>query len=396
MTHTYRFMEPVDVLFMRGNKLFGAPGSYGESLVPPWPSLAAGAIRSRMLVDEDIDLKRFAKGQIEHPQLGTPQKPGDFTVTAFQLARRHADGRVEILVQPPADLVVSADSGGKLALRRLRPGPLPKGLQSSAPLPLLPILPEDQRRKPVGDRWLTQADWQACLEGRLPSVDQLVETRQLWKIDERIGVGLDPATRSAREGQLFTTQAVSMVKQDHVVEAEEKDPRRAGYDVGFLVAIQGAEPPQDGSLRFGGDGRAATIRPADQYTPVAVDYEKIVHAGRCRLILTTPGLFEKGWLPTGVQRRDDGSYLFDLHGVRGRLVCAAVARAETISGWDLAQKQPKPAQRVAPAGSVYWLNDLQATPEALGKLAKRGLWSDECEDASRRAEGFNRFVFAID
>src|SRR5690625_3431580 len=123
MTHTYRFMEPVDVLFMRGNKLFGAPGSYGESLVPPWPSLAAGAIRSRMLVDEGIDLKRFAKGQIEHPQLGTPQKPGDFTVTAFQLARRHADGRVEILVQPPADLVVSADSGGKLALRRLRPGP---------------------------------------------------------------------------------------------------------------------------------------------------------------------------------------------------------------------------------------------------------------------------------
>ncbi|HLS05778.1 MAG TPA: type III-B CRISPR module-associated Cmr3 family protein, partial [Wenzhouxiangella sp.] len=217
MTHTYRFMEPVDVLFMRGNKLFGAPGSYGESLVPPWPSLAAGAIRSRMLVDEDIDLKRFADGQIEHPQLGTPKDPGDFTVTAFHLARRHADGRVEILVQPPADLVVSADSEGKLALRRLRPGPVPEGLQSSAPLPLLPILPEDQRRKPVGDRWLTQADWQACLEGRLPSVDQLVETRQLWKIDERIGVGLDPATRSAREGQLFTTQAVSMVKQDHVV-----------------------------------------------------------------------------------------------------------------------------------------------------------------------------------
>ena len=37
-----RFIEPLDVLFLRGNKLFGDPGSHGESLVPPWPSLTTG------------------------------------------------------------------------------------------------------------------------------------------------------------------------------------------------------------------------------------------------------------------------------------------------------------------------------------------------------------------
>ena len=52
-----RFLEPLDVLFLRGNKLFGAPGSHGESLVPPWPSVAAGALRSRMLADEGADLR---------------------------------------------------------------------------------------------------------------------------------------------------------------------------------------------------------------------------------------------------------------------------------------------------------------------------------------------------
>ena len=41
----HRFLEPLDVLFLRANKLFGDPGSYGESLVPPWPSAAAGALR---------------------------------------------------------------------------------------------------------------------------------------------------------------------------------------------------------------------------------------------------------------------------------------------------------------------------------------------------------------
>ncbi len=101
----YRFLEPLDVLFLRGNKLFGDPGSYGESLVPPWPSVAAGALRSRILADDGVDLAEFAQGTLTHPQLGTPDNPGDFAVTAFHLARRTEDQQVEVLIAPPADLV---------------------------------------------------------------------------------------------------------------------------------------------------------------------------------------------------------------------------------------------------------------------------------------------------
>jgi CRISPR-associated protein Cmr3 len=75
-------------------------------------------------------------------------------------------------------------------------------------------------------------------------------------------------------------------------------------------------------------------------------------------------------------------------------VCAAVPRHEVISGWDLARWQPKPALRAVPTGSVYWLDELEATPEALRKLASQELWSEPCEDAERRAEGFNRITFA--
>ena len=57
-----RFIEPLDVLFLRGNKLFGDPGSYGEALIPPWPSAAAGALRSRLLADAGVDLAAFARG----------------------------------------------------------------------------------------------------------------------------------------------------------------------------------------------------------------------------------------------------------------------------------------------------------------------------------------------
>ena len=85
-TTNSRFIEPLDVLFLRGNQLFGEPGSYGEALMPPWPSVAAGALRTRILSDDSVDMAAFAAGRAAHPQLGTPQAPGGFVLQGFQVA----------------------------------------------------------------------------------------------------------------------------------------------------------------------------------------------------------------------------------------------------------------------------------------------------------------------
>lgn len=379
MSTDARFIEPLDVLFLRGNKLFGDPGSYGESLVPPWPSVAAGALRSRLLADERVDLAAFARGEVDHPSLGTPAAPGSFAVTAFHLARRFANGRVEPLIAPPADLVVS-ESESKVGVRCLQPTVLVTGLQASASLPMLPVLAEVQRGKPASGYWLTQSGWEKYLQGGTPAAGDLIKANQLWAIDHRVGVGLDAQTRRAADGKLFSVQAVSMVQHQHAA---------AGFDVGFMAAVTGAALPKDGNVRLGGDGRGAALHVCDASLPLA-DYTAISAARRCRIVLTTPGIFANGWRLPGA----DAAGHFALGGVRGKLVCAAVPRSETISGWDLARHQPKPAQRVAPAGSVYWLEEIDATPEALGKLVAAGLWAEPCEDASRRAEGFNRFAFA--
>ncbi|MDW8313286.1 MAG: type III-B CRISPR module-associated Cmr3 family protein, partial [Burkholderiales bacterium] len=84
------FLEPLDVLIFRGNKLFGEAGSFGQALLPPWPSVAAGALRSRMLADDGVDPAAFARGEVEHPVLGQPTSPGPFALRAFHLARRKA------------------------------------------------------------------------------------------------------------------------------------------------------------------------------------------------------------------------------------------------------------------------------------------------------------------
>ncbi|MCG5547076.1 type III-B CRISPR module-associated Cmr3 family protein, partial [Halorhodospira sp. M38] len=111
-----------------------------------------------------------------------------------------------------------------------------------------------------------------------------------------------------------------------------------------------------------------------------------------RVVLTTPGLFPGGWKLPGL----DADGLWHYPGGRARLVAAAVPRGQVVSGWDLAQQRPKPAQRAAPAGAVYWLEGLEGGLDPLRKLAESGLWglTPENEDPARRAEGFNRFAIA--
>ncbi len=377
MSIEYRFIEPLDVLFLRGNQLFGDPGSYADSMIPPWPSVAAGAIRSRMLADDHVDLASFARGEIVHPALGTPSNPGSFVLAGFFLARK-AKGQTEILMPAPADLVVRVqecegnDNSTRPLMRVHRLMPASIDLPSSFVLPMMPVLAQSERGKDERGWWLTQEGWSAYLRGRVPMPEQLVHSAQLWASETRVGIGLKRSSRQADEGKLFSSVAVSLKE-----------------GVGFLAGVAGAQPPNSGLLRFGGDGRAACIERAGVNIPEP-DYEAISRAGRCRMILTSPGLFPEGWKLPGM----GADCRIVLDGISARVVSACVPRFETISGWDLANHMPKFAQRVAPSGSVYWLEDLDAGPEALRKLTADGLWTDLCKDDARRAEGFNRVAVA--
>lgn len=358
MSTQHFFIEPSDVLFLRGNKLFGDPGSYGEALMPPWPSVAAGALRSW----------RLAQGDVEHL--------GSFRLVDFQLALRGKDGAVEALYRVPADLELSSDSAMALQVKASRPQALPAGIQSSARLPQQPILAVgDSRQKLLSGYWLKAAGWRRYLAGKLPAADQFVKSTELWAVDERIGVGLDPALRRAEDGKLFGTQALVP---------------KPGF--GFLARVVGATLPESGSLRFGGDGRAATVRRDDKVVMDTrpADLQALLQQRRVRLVALSPCQCPGGWLPG-----DAATQRFELHGVRGRIAAATVPRAEVVSGWDLASRGPKPAERMAPTGSVWWIDELEATADALARLLDRGLWAHPAGSVTaREAEGFNRIAIA--
>jgi len=375
----YLFIEPTDILILRTNKLFGDSGSYGETQVLPWPSVMAGALRSALLARDDWDLQEFATGNEPepHPHIGTPEKPGTFRLRALTLAQE-TDGAVAPIRPLPADLFVPRTDGDKQSrsVWRLHPRAPAAGIETSAPTPQLAVLRRDETSKPAQGLWLSEPAWGDYLAGKAPEAGDLIESAELWRTEERIGVALESERGATRDGALFTTQAVSFQ-----------------HGTGYLAVVEGADLPDTGLLRLGGDARSARYRIIDppKSNP---DWAAIADTGRCRLVLTTPGLFDQGWLPTGMYRAGNGEYRFELHGVRARVASAAIPPAEVISGWDLAAGRPKPAERAAPTGSVYCLDELEANETSLRKLAGEGLWPESDYDAQRRAEGFNRVEIA--
>ncbi len=387
----FRFIEPIDTLFLRGNKLFGDPGDYGLSEMPPKPSVFAGAIRSALLAHKNIDFREFADGKVADDELGTPDRPGSFRVLNSHIATQTEKDTFERMYTLPHDLLVLNKSDEEIDIQdRIKPQSIHKDISSSLPLRLYPVLQSKDRSKPVSGYLMNQEGWKAHIKGERISCGHLIHEKDLWKKEIRVGIGLDSDTRAAAEGKLYSTQAIVLNKIEHSCDSHNQ------YSTGFLVELEGVKMPDKLMLRLGGDGRGALCTRCEP--PLASDDSvlgAIVKTGKCRLILTSPGIFSDGWRLTGIRNDTDDSMNFEIGDVKGRLVCACIPRTETISGFDIAKNRPKTAERVAPTGSIYWLEGINATVEALRKLAINGLWIDSDDNPMRRVEGFNRFEFAV-
>ncbi|MDP2834106.1 MAG: type III-B CRISPR module-associated Cmr3 family protein [Pseudomonadota bacterium] len=385
---TYYYVQPTDTLFVRGNLAFGDAGEHGASLMPPPPSLFAGAFRSALLGRDAGEMSAFlAQGRCNDARLdaclGTPENPGAFCISWLSLAGRVTEKTMpEAVFQLPADLLRL--ESGFAPLQPRTPGEF---VASAGELPLRATLISAKQEKPKSGYSLRQAGFARHRQGQLPETAHEIEARHLYKRDPRLGIGLNAESRSVEEGLIYTTEGFSFSP------ASSTEIPRPFASTGFLVGIEGADGllPEAGLLRLGGDGRSAQYRRVD-FQPPRV--EGVPGASnRFRLILQTPALFAQGWLPDGVNR-EGGDCLLRGPGFSARLVCAALGRREIISGWDLFNWKPKPAEAAVPAGSVYWFEDFQGDAGKLAEWVAGGLWGEN-PDLQRRAEGYNRAGLAI-
>ncbi len=398
------FLRPVDVLYVRGNKLFGAAGDHGEALMPPWPSMAAGALRSQLLAAGGVPLEDYALGitgvlEGTLSALGSPENPGSFRIAWFSAAQV-ANGQPQPALPIPADQFVSAPGEKEGRLQRilaLKPLPLPEDVACSSATPEAAVLQTTEQAKPASG-WLLNAEGIAAwVRGEtLDAEKHLTPMHDVWRTETRLGIARDLATGTAAEGQIYTSDVVSFCADGDAT------------DGGFLAVVKGLAPEvaqeylTAAFLRLGGDGRAAAAEISAWQLPEP-DWARIEKERACRIMLTTPGIFAGGWKLPGV---DEDGVWHGPNGLTGRLRCAAVPRHQVVSGWDLAALNrpgrtapgtghPKPAQKAAPVGGVYWLDELDGDIRGgLSALMHEGLWA--CMDreldawsAQRRAEGFN-------
>jgi CRISPR-associated protein Cmr3 len=199
--------------------------------------------------------------------------------------------------------------------------------------------------------------------------------------ESRMHVAIDLETSTNVEGMLFQTSGMEYV-------AETKNMSRLGLAV--QVDNLGSLSIEAGIGALGGERRLVNwSQPNSLEWPKVPDdiLNKVAEKKRCRVVLLTPAWFNQGWMPAYLSQVKEGLHI--------TLKAAAVGRAQVISGWDLAKNtnnggQAKPTRRLAPAGSVYYL-EFEGSEDQIKKWVREKWFaavSDDDDDDQTRRDGF--------
>lgn len=358
----WRF-EALDSWFFRESRPHNTVGGTELScLFPPPARTAAGAIRTLMGEHAGVDWSAYSSGDgtahrlpgldlIE--EMGDAQGFGKLRLTGPYLLR--AGERLYPLPQ-----LVASDGS---TLHRLRPGPRP--VPCDLGLVRLPQAPEAKSRlRAVSGGWVTGDDLCRILEGGLPR--RVYEEEELRREEPRLGIGRDIQLRTAEEALLYQTRHVRPTEGTSV--AVEVD------------GVASALLPPRGLLRFGGEGRMASVEVdgggADPPRPQAVPTD----ASGLFLTLLTPADLDGTWLPPGFSESSDDAgtttWRGSLVGVELTLVACVAERPIREGGWDLASGNPRAVRSLVPAGATWFFRVAGRVAEAAERLHGLRVGSD--------------------
>lgn len=337
------FIAPAAPLVLRSGKAFGTAGAAGGDAFPfPLPGTLAGALRGACGDAKRVDFR------------GPPEpveKLKEIRVGGPLFAHRSPGESIEYLLPRPLDAAYLDVPDAPLA--RLVPGEFGPDEYADLPDEVAPLFlpPGAAERKSVDGpafwNWERMMQWLS----RPLDVQGLRTLHALGTgappTDVRTHVVIDAGTSHALEGGLFQSAGPDF---------GPRHSRRRGWEPGrYGVVATLSEALGPGYIKVGGDGRLSRVEPVSVAWPgIPQDVlDALRGRRRLRMLLATPALFDGGWKPGWL--KDGGPPgLKDFQLV---LKAAAVDRAQPVSGWDMTAgaSGARPARRMAPAGSVYWL-----------------------------------------
>ena len=353
-------MAPMDTLFFRDGTPFSAGSASQEDVggvFPPHPVTMTGAIRAAL-----ARLNGWNGSGRWLPELNQilgdgPEDIGEISVDGPFLVR---DDRP--LFAAPRHLLGSIKGGQWIPRVLLRPGPgVACDLGDAVRLPEVPAVEGAFDILTPGDGWwLTQAGMRAVLRGEIPPRTEIVPSARLWCQERRVGIERDNATRTAREGMLYSTRHVRLMAGVTLGVRVAGVPERWTLPFGHLVSI-------------GGEARLVECQPWDAELVIDQPLAKIEAHGRAVLVALTPLD-----LPAGICA---GRSLLDSLGDM-RVVSACLSRPERIGGWDSLTRRPLPLGCALPTGSVLFceigdrqrFRDAVAATDGVPRVGARQQW----------------------
>ena len=352
------FLEPNEPLLFRTGRPFDAGESgYAETLFPPTPDTIQGAIRAAIAChwDQSKTLEEiFAQPEVLD-LIGDRQGYGRFRLTGLALGRRTTGNSIERLFPPPAHLLQLVDQGGKSQIYLVPE----QRANLTSDLPdhsfyLFPHPAPDSKLEPLRG-WLTESGLSKILRARAELASgEFVPAYEIYRHEPRLGIGMQNATKTTREGLLYQTQMIRMmpgygfVADLRLSKTAEQDDRSAPEE---LLDDQQTQsmlrlPPQ-GWVTLGGDRRAARFEIIPQEQAVQTDALNGQAAGNL-LYLATPAALEGGWQP------------LEWPASARPPITAAIQRYQSIGGWSMnlhnSDGTNKVMRRCVPAGSVYFFD----------------------------------------
>jgi CRISPR-associated protein Cmr3 len=365
--HDYLITPKAPLLF-RDGKPFGADDNSADTLLFPQPSTIAGVMRTAWAeanhkkYDEADDIESIKKKRMLGPLLASISS---------------SDQVPDVLFPTPADSLC-LNKNGESIIYRLVPNILGDNEGTDLPAKLTPVFPlEDDadklKGKPAKDSpkfWSSQS-MQAWLlddsSDQLPANEQGVQN---LPIETRTHVSIEPKTQTAREGHLFQTAGLDFSEQRSVSAVTANDNVKSwGWEEHeFALACQFQETFDASYRTIGGESRLGRIQQKTKLFPTCPPElgQTINQTKAFRLILATPAIFTKGYIPEFI---DENTLQGQCNGMTLKLHAVAIPRWQAGTSWNMAAKEEKhnskkgtgmcSLKRLAPAGSVYWFELLE-------------------------------------
>lgn len=346
------FIEPTEPLLFRTGRPFNAgENTFADTLFPPTPETLQGAIRAAIAAhwDRTKTIVEVFQDRELVELIGDRSGYGRFRIKGMALGRHKEDGAIERLF--PAPLHLQRD---KRAIIRFCPelmddvrSDMPDGMQY-----LLPDKPAEDKLEPVG--WLTEQSLQKALYSKETLIkEEAISEGEIVTYESRLGIGMDNATKTTKEGLLYQLRMVRMrPSYGFVIDIRLSKSLEGGTampDSEEMVDDSQTQKllrlPEQGWITLGGERRAAHFEVLE--TPESVQRSSVEQAKKGNLLyLATPAVLNGGWQPD--EWRDPLI----------RPIAAAINRYQSIGGWLLtpgtAGGENKIVRRCVPAGSVYF------------------------------------------